>query len=201
MPDRDFDEEESNDGLDLISRRNYGVLGASFPGGRQWYCDLAVMLSELEHLRVISFESLDPVDVNLQRFWGEYVASESLRLVVCIDMDFSDAEEVFTMFSAPRVKAVEFERCIIIVDLGYMLGENVNEEQKGLARELTFTDCNFHKVKNKEDRREFARGLSYIPGLRSIKFKRCSFVDAESQRRFYNLLDGSFDGDVVVVED
>lgn len=59
-PSEDFDEEESHNGLDRTSRQNNDILVSTFFGSRDWYCDLAVMLSELPHLRIIAFESLDP---------------------------------------------------------------------------------------------------------------------------------------------
>lgn len=201
IPNEDFDEERSYDGLDPISRENYNVLASEFAGSREWYCKLAVMIGVLKRLRAIAFESLDPNERTLERFWGEYAASKSLRLVICIDMDLTKTEEIFTMFSAPNVKAVEFERCIIGVCLGHILGDSVRDDNKGLARELTFTDCNFPDVKSKEDRMECAGGLLNIPGLKSIKFKGCHSVDLESLRKFFNLLDGSSDDVVIVIED
>lgn len=201
VPNEDFDEEDSYDGLDIVSRRNNDILASEFAGGREWYCELAVMISQLERLRVISFESLDPNETDLEKFWGEYAASTSLRLVVCIDMDLTSCEEVFTMFSAPHVKAVEFERCIICISIGFMLGENVNENNRELERELTFNECNFRAVSDSRCRREFVDGLGWIPGLRSVKFKRCIFVDDESKRRFFGILIGSFDNDMIIVED
>ena len=196
----DFDEEESPD---YNHWRNNQTLIEHTPGSINWYHELSLMVGLLPNLRTLAFESLDPNEETLEVFWSEYTDNRSLQLVVCIDMDFSeDAEDFFRfMFRTPNVRAVQFESCVIGVSLGYMLGDTDEKEKEQFPRDLIFNQCNFHAVCDGGARLRFANGLTYIPGLYSIKFKGCSFGSSELRRKFFNFLDGYFDDDIDIFVD
>lgn len=180
----------NNTEVSKTRNRNYELLNRYRTDELEWYGQLGMITSKLEHLNEMELDSLDPLSELLWQFLVEFSASKSVRLLRIKNMDICQAGEFLdSMFGARGTTHLEFQNCKLCSEVGHHLGEGAPDSSDDTGRVVTFVQCDFSVMVTTDERLEFARGMAYIPGLLSLTFTRCQFSNEDYKRRLGILLE------------
>ena len=103
-----------------VNRRMYD-LNCEGNGTREWFEVLGSMIANLTNLTQLTFDGIDPNYGNLDRFWGEVSASNSLTSITFANINLECSEEILCAIGAPNIRNVMFQNCTLHHEVGYAL--------------------------------------------------------------------------------
>ena len=151
-------------------------------GSTEWFGILGVKFAGLTNLTQLTFDGLNPDDEDLERFWGEISGSRSLTSLYYTNMNLESCEEMLAAVHAPNLASITFQGCTIPNDIGYVLGQQIQEEvyMYNCLTTLRFIDCSFSDTNTMREIVVFATELAHITSITSFWFTSCSLNTEQS---------------------
>ena len=179
---KDYEPNESDDDDD----DSIDYLNMESSGSRVWFTNLGFMIAQLTNLTQLTFDGLDPEDEELERFWGEILASTSLTSLYFANMNLErGCEEMLSTACAPNLTSITFQRCTIPNEIGCFLQQPLTllrqgQEELCILTTLCFIECRFSKTNTIREIIEFATELAHLTSITSFWFTSCILDTVQS---------------------
>jgi hypothetical protein len=175
----EYEPKESDDDCDSIDAEDNSINGNIYDlnmqtsGSRDWFCNLGYKFARLTNLTQLTFDGLDPEDEELESFWGEISGSTSLTSLYFTNMNLErDCENILSAATAPNLTRITFQGCTIPNEIGYVLGQQIQEELC-ILKTLCIMECSFSKTNTTREILAFATELAHLTSITSFWFTSC----------------------------
>jgi hypothetical protein len=163
-----------------VSRDIIHNLNSQRSGSKEWFDVFGGMIAKLPNLKQLTFDGVDPDAPELEGFWAEISASQSLTSLKFANMNLESCHDILGgTINALNLRSVVFRDCIIHHEIGHVLHDVLTHDS---LTTLHFDECRFSNTNtlnlSMREIVDFAGYLAVLTSITSLEFTSCA-LDAE----------------------
>ena len=145
---------------------------------REWFAQFGFLMSRLNSFHELTLIKVQTDHRLLETFWGEVADSPHLYKLKLVHIDVTKFDEAASLFDAPRLRAVIFDKCIIPNDIGYILASArtsfLDNPPNRYLTTIAFKDCVFRGLDCSKDYESFASNMAALSSIQNFHFESCN---------------------------